>query len=85
VLDDEMLTIRPQPASSMSGSTAWVTWKTPFRLTSTTLFHSSDVMLVNLRNEVMPAALTRMVIGPSAARAADSASSIWARSVTSAW
>ena len=23
VLDDEMLTIRPQPASSMSGSTAW--------------------------------------------------------------
>ncbi len=35
-LDEEMLTIRPQPASIMSGSTACTQWKTPFRLTSTT-------------------------------------------------
>src|SRR5580693_9198958 len=34
--DEEMLTIRPQPASSMSGSTAWVQWNTPLRLTSMT-------------------------------------------------
>src|SRR4029077_9933006 len=34
VLEDEMLTIRPQPASIMSGSTAWMQWKTPLRLTS---------------------------------------------------
>src|SRR3954447_6837951 len=33
VLDDEMLTMRPQPASIMSGSTAWMQWKTPLRLT----------------------------------------------------
>gem|GEM_PF-7117106 len=79
-----MLTIRPQPASSMSGSTAWVTWKTPLRLTSITLVHSSIVMLVNRRNDVMPAALTRIVMGPSAARAAIRASSSWALSVTSA-
>ena len=29
VLDDEMLTIRPHPASTMSGRTAWQQWKTP--------------------------------------------------------
>ena len=34
VLDEEMLTMRPQPASTMSGSTAWTQWKTPLRLTS---------------------------------------------------
>ena len=62
-----MLTIRPQPASNMSGSTAWVTWKTPLRLTSITFFHSSKVMLVKRRNDVMPAAFTRIVMGPSAA------------------
>ena len=31
-----MLTMRPQPASSMSGNTAWIMWKTPLRLTSIT-------------------------------------------------
>ena len=36
VLDEEMLTIRPHPASIMSGSTAWMQWKTPLRLTSMT-------------------------------------------------
>src|ERR1043166_5088996 len=36
VLEEEMLTMRPQPASIMSGSTAWMQWNTPFRLTSIT-------------------------------------------------
>ena len=43
VLDDEMLTMRPQPASIMSGSTAWMQWKTPLRLTSMTRCHRSNV------------------------------------------
>ncbi len=68
MLEDEILTIRPpQPASSMSGNTAWVTWKkTPCRFTSITFFHSSKVILVKRRKDVIPAAFTRMVIGPSA-------------------
>ncbi len=28
VLEEEMLTMRPQPASTISGSTAWMQWKT---------------------------------------------------------
>ena len=42
VLDDEMLTMRPQPASIMSGSTAWMQWKTPLRLTSMTFCQSLE-------------------------------------------
>src|SRR3954452_6272008 len=84
VLDDEMLTMRPQPASIMSGSTAWMQWKTPLRLTSTTRCHSSNVMSVNFLNPSRPAALTRMVTGPNCARIAAIVASICARSVTSA-
>src|ERR1700742_1810045 len=62
-----MLTMRPQPASSMSGSTAWVQWKTPLRLTSTTFDHSSSVMFVKRRNPERPAAFTRIVTGPNGA------------------
>ena len=70
VLDEEMLTMRPQPASTMSGRTAWVVWKTPCRLMSMILRHSSKLMLANRRKTSLPAALTRMVTGPSAVRAA---------------
>ena len=54
VLDDEMLTMRPQPASIMSGSTAWMQWKTPLRLTSITRCQSSNVRSVNRLNFVEP-------------------------------
>ena len=84
VLDEEMLTIRPQPASIMSGSTAWTQWKTPFRLTSTTCCQSSKVMSVNRLKRSSPAAFTRIVTGPSCSRTAFSAASTAARSVTSA-
>src|SRR6266568_544836 len=63
-LEEEMLTIRPQPASSMSGSTAWMQWKTPFRLTSITrtprneLGAAVSVMEISLPN-------TRIILSPS--------------------
>ena len=61
-----MFTMRPHPASTMSGSTAWMVWNTPLRLTSITLDQSSKDMLVNRLNRSRPAALTSTVIGPSA-------------------
>lgn len=79
-----MLTMRPQPASIMSGNTAWVVWKTPLRLTSITRCQSSNVMLLNFLKPSRPAAFTSTVTGPSWARMADSAASTCDRSVTSA-
>ena len=84
VLEDEMLTMRPQPASSMSGSTAWMQWKTPLRLTSMTRCHRSNETSWNFLKLSRPAALTRIDTGPSCERMPASASSTWARSVTSA-
>src|SRR6476659_8761311 len=84
VLDDEMLTMRPQPASIMSGSTAWMQWKTPLRLTSITRCHRSNETSWNFLKLSSPAALTRIETGPSCARMPASASSTCARSVTSA-
>src|SRR3954454_3189108 len=84
VLDDEMLTMRPQPASIMSGNTAWMQWNTPLRLTSITRCQSSNFSSVNRLNFSSPAAFTSTVTGPSWARMAASASSTAARSVTSA-
>ncbi len=64
VLDDEMLTMRPpQPASIMSGSTAWTQWKTPLRLTSMTRCQRSNEVSRNLPKLSRPAALTRMETG----------------------
>src|SRR6187397_1726617 len=83
-LDEEMLTIRPQPASTMSGSTAWTQWNTPLRLTSMTCRQSSNVRSVNRLNRSMPAAFTRMVTAPSWSRMAAIAESTATRSVTSA-
>ena len=61
--------MRPQPASIMSGSTAWTQWKTPLRLTSITRCQSSNVRSVNrLKLSRVPAAFTRTVTGPSCAR-----------------
>ena len=57
--------MRPHPASSMSGSTAWIMWKTPLRLTSITRCQSANSMWANRLNPSRPAALTRTVTGPS--------------------
>jgi hypothetical protein len=83
VLDDEMFTMRPQPASVISGNTAWMQWNTPFRFTSTTFRHSSKVISVKRLNPSKPAAFTRIVTGPNCARIAASAASTCPRSVTS--
>lgn len=84
-LEEEMLTIRPHPASIMSGSTAWVQWKTPFRLTLMIRCQASKLRSVKRLNPSTPAALTRMVIGPRSSLTAASASSTCVRSVTSAF
>ena len=60
VLDDEMLTMRPQPASIMSGRTAWMQWKTPLRLTSMTRCQRSNDDVVERLEASRPAALTRI-------------------------
>ena len=64
------VTIRPQPASTMSGSTACTQWNTPLRLTSMTWCQSSNVRSVNRLKRSMPAAFTRIVTAPSCSRTA---------------
>ena len=55
-----MLITRPQPASTMPGSTARVTLNVPFRFTPSTSSHIARVILRNDLSRVMPALLTRM-------------------------
>src|SRR5437773_1827549 len=65
---DDTVTIVPPPRSSMLGSTAWVSAQTPFRLTSSTLSHSS--LLTQRIERVLlewPALLTRTSTRPSVA------------------
>ena len=84
VLDELMFTIRPQPASTMSGSTAWQQWKTPLRLTLITRCQSSKEMSAKREKPSSPAAFTRIDTGPSCVRIVPSAASTCSRSVTSA-
>ena len=63
-----MLTIRPQPAASMSGRIARVHRNGPLRLTAIIRSHASTAMSRNAQKPVMPALLTRIVTGPSSAR-----------------
>ena len=42
--EDEMVTMRPHPASSMSGTAACRQWNVPVRLTATMRSHCSAVM-----------------------------------------
>lgn len=44
--DEEMLTIRPQPASTMSGISSWVTRKGPLRLIAIMRSQEASLMLV---------------------------------------
>ena len=82
-LDDEMFTIRPQPASIMWGTTAWQQWNVPVRLTSILSFQCSRVMSRNGMKLSRPALLTRMSGAPSRSTTSTTASSIRRRSVTS--
>src|SRR5689334_4530405 len=81
--DDEMLTTRPHFASSMSGSTDWMQWNEPVRLTAMMRSHSAVSMSTKRVNASMPAELTSTSTGPSSARVRATAASIWARSDTS--
>ena len=67
-LDDEIVTMRPQPAASMSGTAACRQWNVPVRLTASMRSHASSVMSVNGLNSSMPALVTMISIGPSSPR-----------------
>src|SRR5436190_1222681 len=82
-LDDEMLTIRPQPSSSISGTTAWQQLNVPVRLTSRMRFQSSRLIFRNGSNPWRPALFTRIVGRPRRARTSATPASICCRSVTS--
>ena len=58
--------IRPEPRSSMCGSTAWLMKNAPDRLTASTLYQSSSVIFSTVLSIVMPALLTRMSRRPCA-------------------
>ena len=73
----------PVRLAAMRRAASWPTRNTPSRLTLITSRHSSSVVLVKKAPEGMPALLTRMVIGPSAASASAKAFATEARSVTS--
>jgi len=66
-LDEDMLMMRPQPAASMSGSTACVQRNMLFKFTNMTFSHSASVTSRKGRKEVMPALLTRICTLPSSA------------------
>ena len=82
-LDEEMVTMRPQPPACMSGITDWVELKVPVRLTPITRFHSSAVMSVNGVWASMPALVTRISTAPNFSRTCPTALSTLVRSATS--
>ena len=83
-LEDEMLTMRPQPASIMSGTTAWQQWNVPVRLTSRIRFHFSAVIDRNGPKPVDAGVVDQdRSAGRVAPRTSATAASSPARSVTS--
>ena len=83
-LDDEIVTIRPQRASSMSGTAACRQWKVPVRLTASDALPALERDLGEALERVEPGAVTMIAMGPSSARTLSSAASTAPRSVTSA-
>src|SRR5262245_16603794 len=79
-----MLTMRPRPRAIMPSSTAWVAFRTPFRLIAITRSHSSGGPSTKRARVSQPALLTSASTGPSPASTASSAARSDARSVTSA-
>ncbi len=84
-LDEEMVTMRPQPSASMSGTASCMQTKVPVRLTASMWSHFSGVMSATASNDSMPALVTRMVIGPNWALTAANTFSSAPRSATSTW
>ena len=82
-LDDEIVTMRPEPQASMSGTAAWTQLNVPVRLTATMRSHFSDVMSRSGVNDSMPALVTRSSTGPSSARTCANADATASRSATS--
>ena len=78
-----MVTMRPQRADTMSGIADWTQWNVPVRLTSRTRFHDSSDTSRNGSNQVIPALVTRISMGPSSLRTASIAASTDVRSTTS--
>ena len=64
-LDEEMVTMRPQPSAIMSGTASCMQVKVPVRLTASMRSHFSGVMSATASKDSMPALVTRIVIGPS--------------------
>ena len=60
--------MRPQPASIMSGSAAWMHVKVPVRFTARIRPHVSGVMSTAASNDSMPAHVTRTPTGPRSPR-----------------
>src|SRR3546814_1598754 len=60
-----MLTMRPQPRSTMPGKVAFAMLKQPPRLMRITSFQSSKLIRARVPSRVMPALFTTMSIGPT--------------------
>src|SRR5262245_7563402 len=74
-LDDEIVTIRPQRAATMSATAACRQWNVPVKLMARVRSQVSAVMLVKGSKDSRPAAVTMMVMGPSCARTSARAAS----------
>ncbi len=74
--------IRPQPRSTMSGTTCLVALNSEVRLVLITASHSSRVILTNRRSRVMPALFTSTSIGPCSALVLANASTVESQSAT---
>ena len=74
--------MRPQPRSTMSGTTCLVTLNMLFTLVSMTARQSSSDIFRNMRSRVMPALLTRTSIGPCSPFAFANAATVDSQSAT---
>ncbi len=74
--------MRPQPFSTMPGTTCLVTLNMLLRLVSMTAFQSSGVIFRNMRSRVMPALFTSTSMGPTSALALVKASTVDCQSAT---
>ena len=63
-LDEEMVTMRPQPASIMSGTASCRQTKVPVRFTAMIRSHFSGVISITGSKASTPALVTTIVMGP---------------------
>ncbi len=74
--------MRPQPFSTMPGTTCLVTLNMLVRLVSITASQSSRVIFTNMRSRVMPALLTSTSIAPCSLMALVKACTVESQSAT---